>query len=74
MSQLASVVVFADRRAEKIRSWLEAVEKNVEAERTAVFLYADGAKSEKDRADVEKTREFIGQYAAGHKFESFTVN
>lgn len=74
MSQLAPVVVFAYRRADKIRSCLEALEKNVEAERTAVFLYADGAKSEKDRADVEKTREFIEQYAARHKFESFTVN
>ena len=74
MTQLAPVVVFAYRRADKIRSCLEALEKNVEAERTSVFLYADGAKSEKDRADVERTREFIGQYAARHKFDSFTVN
>ena len=74
MSQLAPVVVFAYRRADKIQSCLEALEKNVEADKTAVFLYADGAKNEKDRSGVEQTREFIGQYADRHKFGSFVVN
>lgn len=73
MPQLAPVVVFAYKRADKIKSCLEALEKNIGAGKTAVFLYADGAKSEKDKSDVEKTRKFIKEYAGRHRFENFTV-
>lgn len=73
MSQLAPAAVFAYRRADKIQSCLEALEKNLGADKTAVFLYADGAKDENDRPEVERTREFISRYAGRHKFADFTV-
>ena len=58
MTQLAPVVVFAYKRADKIKKCLRALEENILADKTRVYLYADGAKSDKDRSDVEETRKY----------------
>ena len=73
MTQLAPVVVFAYKRADKIKKCLRALEENILADKTRVYLYADGAKSDKDRSDVEETRNCIRRFEKKHGFAELTV-
>ena len=73
MTQLSPVVVFAYKRADKIEKCLKALQRNILADKTQVYLFADGAKSDKDRLDVEETRNFIREFEKGHGFAGLKV-
>lgn len=65
----APVVAFAYNRADKILGCLKSLEKNPEARDTVLYIYSDGAKSEKGAPKVEETRKALREYkkSAGFK-------
>lgn len=69
----APVAVFAYSRADKLKKCLEALEKNSLADKTDLFLFADGAKGTTDKEKVEQVRSFIHQYQKDSKFSRVTI-
>lgn len=70
----APVVLFAYKRADKLRFCLEALENNMLAGETELYIFSDGAKGESDRGQVEEVRTFLhgykGKFKAIEIFES----
>lgn len=69
----APVAVFAYSRADKLKKCLEALERNPLADKTDLFLFADGAKGAADREKVEQVRYFIHQYQKESKFNKVEI-
>lgn len=69
----APVVVFAYNRADKLKMCLEALEANSLAEKTDLFIFADGAKRAEDAEKVGEVRDFIHQYQQKCAFKKITV-
>ena len=55
----APVVVFAYNRKDKVERCLQALETNLECNKTILYLFADGAKSKKDEKEVIAVRDYI---------------
>ena len=70
----APVVVFAYNREDKIQNCIKSLEKCREAVDTDLFLFCDGAKSDKDREAVGRVHKFIERYASESRFNCVTVN
>ncbi len=69
----APVAVFAYNRADKIIRCLEALEQNVEATETELFVFCDGAKSASGQRAVEETRQAVDEYAGRSRFAQVKV-
>ena len=68
---LAPVVLFVYNRPEHTRRTIRALEKNRLADRTAVYIFADGPKNSADSANVYKVREVIRENYKFKKVEIF---
>lgn len=62
MPTLAPIALFVYRRAEHARRTLEALLRNPEAERSKIYVFADGPKSGLDAPDVARTREVVSSF------------
>ena len=60
---LAPVILFVYKRYDHTEKVLNALNKNLLASESELFIFCDGAKSEKDRADVEKTRQIAEKFS-----------
>ncbi len=69
----APVVAFAYNRADKIIGCLKTLEQNPEAKDTELFIYCDGAKSEKGAARVKETRKALHEYEKSANFKSINI-
>lgn len=70
---LAPVVVFAYKRADKIATCMESLQSNIGAESTVVYIYSDGARSDKDKTDVDIVRAYLDNLESNHRFKSLTI-
>jgi hypothetical protein len=59
MTMIAPVALFVYKRKEHTRRVVEALENNVLARETDLFIFSDGAKSQRDRGDVEAVRKYV---------------
>jgi len=59
MSILAPILLFVYNRPEHTRLTLEALKKNLLADQSELFIYADAARDEKDSSSVEMVRIYI---------------
>ena len=70
---LAPVVLFVYNREEHTRQTLEALKRNKLAGQSRLFIFSDGAKTEKDELKVKKVRELLRAYRAGEDFETIEI-
>ncbi len=66
----APIVLFVYKRYEHTQKTLEALSKNRLASESVLYIFSDGAKSEKDIDDVEKVRALATEYAQNATFKS----
>lgn len=59
MSLKTIIAVFCYKRAAKLKASMEALLKNPECAEMDIVFFSDGARSEKDKAGVEATREYV---------------
>jgi len=69
----APVVLFAYRRPDHLHRALDSLAANPGADRTALNIYCDGAKSEIDREAVEQVREIARGMQGSSEFASVRV-
>ncbi|MDD4921473.1 MAG: glycosyltransferase [Bacteroidales bacterium] len=65
MDNLAPILFFVYNRPEHTRQAAESLRKNALAANSELYIYSDAARSEKDKPDVDKVREYI------HSIEGF---
>lgn len=59
MNNLAPILLFVYNRPEHTRLSVESLKNNILAEESELFIYADAAKNEMDKPDVDKVRAYI---------------
>lgn len=64
--QFAPVAVFGYNRADKLQKCIEMLEKCELANKTELFIFADGPKSEKGDKDVNMVHQWVREYKAYH--------
>lgn len=70
---LAPIVLFTYKRYEHTKKVLDALNNNLLVENSELFIFCDGAKTEKDRADVEHTREIVKSFSTNNSFKKVEV-
>ena len=70
---VAPVVLFVYKRYEHTEKVLKSLNKNLLAEESELFIFCDGARAEKDKADVEKTREVVRNFISNNSFKNVDV-
>ncbi len=73
MRTLAPLVVFVYRRPDVTKQMLDAVNKNLLADQTDVFVFCDGYKDISDRESVKAVRDIVHDFAAHSHFKSVTI-
>jgi hypothetical protein len=63
------VVLFAYNRLWHIKQTVEALQKNLYAEQSNLFIFSDGPKTEKDESKVKEVREYIKTIKGFRKVE-----
>jgi len=71
---LAPVILFVYKRYDHTEKVLNALNKNLLASESELFIFCDGAKSEKDRADVEKTRQIAEKFSKTSDFKKVEIH
>lgn len=69
----APIVLFAYKRADKLKKCLVALEKNEEVNRTDIFIFCDGAKNENDRQAVQEVRDYLYEYRKNAGFKRVEI-
>lgn len=72
-SLYAPVAVFVYKRLDKTKKCLEALEMNLGAEKTDVYIFSDGAKGSEDLSEVNEIRDFLDSYEKNHKFNKVQI-
>ena len=67
---LAPIAVFCYRRLNVLKQTMRALGKNHLADKSDLFIFSDGAKSEEDAKDVQKVRDYIKTVKG---FKSITI-
>lgn len=73
-AETAPVVIFVYKRPEHTRRLLESLSICENAENADIYVYADGAKSERDADAVAAVREVIGEPEWANRFRKFVVS
>lgn len=55
----APIALFAYKRVDKLRQCVEALEKNIDADKTELYIFSDGYKGEEDKEQVGEVRKYI---------------
>lgn len=66
---LAPVVLFAYKRVDKLRECLQALEDNLWAEKTVLYVYCDGPRKKEDIIAVQQVREYLHAYKTKKSFK-----
>lgn len=67
MKEFAPIALFVYKRLEKtIETW-EALKGNIFADKSDVYIFSDGAKDDKDKADVESVRRYFSENSDGFR-------
>lgn len=61
VSELAPIVLFVYNRPQHARSTIEALQQNLLASESELYVYSDGPKSESDREKVEEVRRHLAE-------------
>lgn len=69
MDNFAPIVLFVYNRPEHTKRTVESLRYNTLAGKTNLFIYSDGAKSEKDKKNVEEVRNYIRTIKGFNKIE-----
>lgn len=71
----APIALFTYNRADKTKTVIESLLKNVEAKDSDLFIFSDGPKNEKAVEGVKKNREYIHEVMklAGSGFKTITI-
>ncbi len=69
----APVIVFAYKRKDKLEQCIYALEQNMGAEKTDLFVFSDGAKGKDDREKVQQVREYLDQCILNSRFKKAVV-
>ncbi|MBO5552168.1 MAG: glycosyltransferase [Lachnospiraceae bacterium] len=69
----APVVIFAYKRADKLKACIDSLAAADGHERTEVFVFSDGARGADDADDVIKVREYLDAPCCGMGFKSLSV-
>ena len=67
------IVIFAYNRVDKLKKCLDYLARCPEAPKSELYIFCDGPKGDKDRADVENVQGYAYQYAQGDHFGSVNV-
>ena len=70
---LAPVLIFVYNRLDHTKKTLEALSKNILAEKTDLFIFCDNYKKEKDIETVKKVRNLIDEFSVNAVFSNVTV-
>ena len=57
--EYAPVVLFAYKRADKLKQCIDALAKNIDADKTDLIIFSDGYKGEQDQKQVEEVRSYL---------------
>lgn len=66
-SRLAPIAIFVFKRAAHTQRLLESLQTNPEFSESPVYIFADGARSAKEQADVDAVRQLVAEFAHPHK-------
>lgn len=69
----APVVIFCYLRKDHLKKTLDKLSQNILAERTDVYVFSDGAKTEKQNSKIIEIRDFLKEYDKKNKFAKFLV-
>ena len=69
----APIVVFAYKRVDKISACLDSLKKNIDADKSDVFIFSDGFKSDKDKEGVLAVRAYLRELEKNHPFASLSI-
>jgi hypothetical protein len=69
LDNFAPIVLFVYNRPEHTKRTVESLRYNTLAGKTNLFIYSDGAKSEKDKKNVEEVRNYIRTIKGFNKIE-----
>jgi hypothetical protein len=70
---LAPLVIFVYNRLEITKQTLKAINENILATETEVYIFSDGAKNEADVIKIKKVREYIKEFAVNSKFKNVYI-
>ncbi len=70
---VAPVVLFVYKRYEHTEKVLKSLNENILAEESELFIFCDGARADKDQADVDKTREVVRKFSLCNSFKNVEV-
>ncbi len=67
------IVLFAYKRADKLKQCLEALEKNNDTEKSDIYIFCDGPKNEKEYQDVQEVRKYLTVYKQDSSFKKVEI-
>lgn len=70
---LAPVVLFVYKRYDHTEKVLKALNENLLARESELFIFCDGARAQKDVADVERTRDVVRSFEKDNSFKKVEV-
>lgn len=73
MDNLAPLVIFVYKRPDITKQMFDAINKNLLAEQTDVFIFCDGSKNDSEREKVNAVRNVVHKFANSNNFRSVTV-
>lgn len=73
MSNLAPLIIFTYNRLDTTKECFEAISKNDLADKTELFVFSDGPKTEKDEPLVRTVRDYLQGFSRDSVFKSVTI-
>lgn len=73
MNSLAPLVIFVYKRPDITKQMLDAINKNLLAEQTDVFIFCDGSKNDSEKEKVNEVRDIVHEFAKHNNFRSVTI-
>ena len=64
MKKLAPIALFCYNRIDHLKKTVEALQNNILAKDSDLFIFCDGPKSEKDLVKVKEVQDFADKYLA----------
>lgn len=69
----APIVIFAYKRLDKITNCINSIKNNIDADKSDVYVFSDGYKSDNDKSGVLAVRKYLAEMKANHPFNSLTI-
>ena len=72
-SKYAPIVLFVYKREKHVQQVLDALDANILADQSSLFIFSDGYKDDTEKIEVEKVRDCIRQYKKNNHFQQVTI-